>query len=98
MSTNVISMCPIRFSPPFSSFSSTRGQENLFSKLTMEVYSSSEDELEMMGMVAAILTIKKKKKRKHKVWVKEIFQNRKKDGIQNLVNVMRVSNRDCYFK
>ena len=33
--------------PLFFSTSSTRKQENLFSKLTMEVYSSSEDELEM---------------------------------------------------
>ena len=36
-----------------------------------EYTSSSEEELEMMGMVVAILDVKIKKKRKHRVWVKE---------------------------
>ena len=59
--------------------------------------SSSDEELEIMGMAVAIIHMKKKKKRKHRVWVKEIFQNRRRYGICNLVNTMQMSNRDCYF-
>ena len=59
--------------------------------------SSSEEELELMAM-AAVLLLTKKKKRRHRVWVKEIYQERRTNGIGNLVDVMRVSNRDCYFK
>ena len=70
--------------------------KNLFSMLAMDS-SSSEEELELMALAVALVA-KKKRKRKHRVWVKEIYQNRKKEGIQNLVNVIRVSNRECYFK
>ena len=59
-------------------------------------YSSSEEELELMAM--AVILARKKKRRKHRVWVKEIYQERKNDGIGKLVDVMRISNRDCYFK
>ena len=61
--------------------------------------SSSDEELELMAMaVAAVYITTKKKKRKHRVWVREIYQNRRKDGINKLVEVMRISNRDSYFK
>ena len=58
--------------------------------------SSSDEELELLGLVVA--TLARKKKRKHKVWVRELFRNRETDGIHKLVNVMQVSNRDLYFK
>ena len=67
--------------------------------LTMADSSSSDEELELMAMaVAAVYITTKKKKRKHRVWVREIYQNRRKDGINKLVEVMRISNRDSYFK
>ena len=59
--------------------------------------SSSEEELELMGLPVALVA-KKNEKRKHRVWVKEINQSRKIEGIQNLVNVMWVSIRECYFQ
>ena len=105
MSTDVIRRCPISFSPRFHLRVRTRASEcveNFFSIFIMDENSdsssSSEEELELMAFAVALLE-KKKKKRKHRVWVKEIFQNRgKKDGLHKLVNVMRVSNRECYFK
>ena len=53
--------------------------------------SSSDDDLELMGLAVAIINNKMSKRR---VWVKDIYKNRKKEGIANLVNVMRMSNRD----
>ena len=58
--------------------------------------SSSEEELELMALAVALVT--RKRKRKHRIWVREVFQTRKEHGIGNLVDVMRVSNRYCYFK
>ena len=65
----------------------------------MDEYSDSNsgDELELMALAVA-LAAKKKKKRKHLVWMKEIFLDRKNEGSRKLVNSMRVSNRDWYFK
>ena len=62
----------------------------------MDTSDSSEEELELMAV--AVVLASRKKKRKHRVWVREVFQTRKTDGISNLVDVMRVSNRDLYFK
>ena len=50
----------------------------------MDEYSDSNsgDELELMALAVA-LAAKMKKKRKHLVWVKEIFQDRKKKESAN---------------
>ena len=65
----------------------------------MDEYSDSNsgDELGLMALAVA-LAAKKKKKRKHLVWMKEIFLDRKNEESRKLVNAMRVSNRDWYFK
>ena len=58
---------------------------------------SSDEELDLMALAVAIIA-ERKKKRKHRIWVKEIYQSRKRDGIHKLISVMRVSNRESYFK
>ena len=58
---------------------------------------SSDEELELMAFVVAAIA-KKKRKRKRRIWVREIFQTREADGIQKLVSLMKISNRDSYFK
>ena len=52
--------------------------------------SSSDEVLELMAFVVAAIA---KKKRKRRIWVREIFQMR-----QKLVSLMKISNRDSYFK
>ena len=56
---------------------------------------SSDEELELIAFVVAAIA---KKKRKRRIWVREIFQTREADGIQKLVSLMKISNRDSYFK
>ena len=63
----------------------------------MDSDNSSDEELDLMAFVVAAIAIKKRK-RKRRVWVREIFQTREEDGIRKLVSLMRVSNRDSYFK
>ena len=48
--------------------------------------SSSDEELELLAL-AVVCIASRKRKRKHRMWVKEIFKNRHKDGIHNLVDV-----------
>ena len=65
-----------------------------FSLLTMDLDSSSssssstDEELDLMALAAAIIAERKKKKRKHRIWVKEIYQSRKRDGIHKLISMM----------
>ena len=87
---------PIPFSLHFSSTSHGRGG-HFFWILTMDEYSDSNsgDELGLMALAVA-LAAAAKKKRKHLVWMKEIFLDRKNEGSRKLVNAMRISNRDLY--
>ena len=61
------------------------------------------DEEEML-CVAAVLIIRKKRRRKlmqrkkRSIRVKKIFQDRKFYGIHILVDEMKISSRDEYFK
>ena len=48
----------------------------------------SDEELDLM--LLAVLLIKKQKRRKRKIWVKEIYKNRKTFGIDGLVREMQL--------
>ena len=48
----------------------------------------SDEELDLM--LLAVLLIKKRKRRKRKIWVKEIYKNRKTFGIDGLVREMQL--------
>ena len=61
----------------------------------MDSSSSSDEELDLMAL--AVVIIAERKKKKHRIWVKEMYQNRKRDGINKIVSVMRVSDRESYF-
>ena len=59
----------------------------------------SEDEL--LCVLAAVTIRRKKitkKKRKHRVWVQQIYREREKYGVSYLANQMRIYNREQYFK
>ena len=56
----------------------------------------SDEELDLM--LLAVLLIKKQKRRKRKIWVKEIYKNRKTFGIVGLVREMQLTSREAYFK
>ena len=58
--------------------------------------SSEDDDLEMEAILLALAN--KKKRRTHRIWVKEIFQDRGTEGIEKLENKMRLSDRESYFK
>lgn len=64
----------------------------------MDTDSSSDEELELMAVLVAAIAKKRKSRGKRKVWVKELYRSREVEGINNLVSVMKVSNRDSYFK
>ena len=58
-----------------------------------------EDEL--LCVLAAVIIPRKrntKKKRKHRVWVQQIYREREKYGVSYLANQMRIYNREQYFK
>ena len=59
----------------------------------------NEDEL-LCVFTAVILQRKKttKKKRKHSVWVQQIYREREKYSVSYLANQMRIYNREQYFK
>ena len=59
----------------------------------------NEDEL-LCVFTAVILQRKKttKKKRKHSVWVQQIYREREKYGVSYLANQIRIYNREQYFK
>ena len=64
---------------------------------------SSEDEFDDMMMMLILLKRRKKrlqiKKKKRKMWVREIFQGRKNQGVyNNLVQEMRLGDRESYFR
>ena len=56
----------------------------------------SDEELDLM--LLAVLLIKKQKRRKRKIRVKEIYKNRKTFGIDGLVREMQLTSREAYFK
>ena len=56
----------------------------------------SDEELDVM--LLAVLLIKKQKRRERKIWVKEIYKNRKTFGIDGLVREMQLTSREAYFK
>ena len=56
----------------------------------------SDEELDLM--LLAVLLIKKQKRRKRKIWVKEICKNCKTFGIDGLVREMQLTSREAYFK
>ena len=56
----------------------------------------SDEELDLM--LLAVLLIKKQKRRKRKIWVKEIYKNRKSFGIDGLVREMQLTSGEAYFK
>lgn len=58
----------------------------------------SENEFLELAVLAMILRKKKRKKRGRRIWVQEIFQKRNELGITRLVEEMKVSNREAYFK
>ena len=58
-----------------------------------------EDEL--LCVLAAVIIQKKKitkKKRKHRVWVQQIYREREKYDVSNLANQMRIYKTEQYFK
>ena len=59
----------------------------------------SVDEL-LCALAAVIIQSKKttKKKRKHRLWVQQIYREREKYGVSYLANQMRIYNREQYFK
>ena len=56
----------------------------------------SDEELDLM--LLAVILIKKQKRRKRKIWVTEIYKNRKIFGIDGLVREMQLTSREAYFK
>ena len=56
----------------------------------------SDEELDLM--LLAVLLIKKQKRRKRKIWVDEIYKNRKTFGIDGLIREMQLTSREAYFK
>ena len=56
----------------------------------------SDEDLDLM--LHAVLLIKKQKRRKRKIWVKEICKNRKTFGIDGFVREMQLTSREAYFK
>ena len=52
-----------------------------------------DEELDLM--LLAVLLIKKQKRRKRKIWVKEIHKNRKTFGIDGLVREMQLTSREA---
>ena len=61
---------------------------------------SSSDEEELLILAGVSILHEKRKRRggKRRVWVREIYQERHEFGIRRLVKVMKISNRDLYFK
>ena len=64
---------------------------------------SEDSEDEMLCVLAAVIIEKKKeeqkkRKRRHTNWVQDIYRERDKYGVSNLVTKMRISNREQYFK
>ena len=55
----------------------------------------SDEELDLM--LLAVLLIKKQKRRKRKIWVKEIYKTRKTFGIDGLVREMQLTSREVFF-
>ena len=55
----------------------------------------SDEELDLM--LLAVLLIKKQKRRKRKIWVQEIYKNRKTFGIDGLVREMQLTRREAYL-
>lgn len=55
----------------------------------------SDEELDLMFL--AVL-LKQKKRRKRKIWVKKIYKDREKFGIDRLVREMQLTSRESYFK
>ena len=56
---------------------------------------SSEEE-DLIALAALALQRKRRKKRR-RVWEQPIFQERRRFGIQHLVDEMRLSSRESYF-
>ena len=57
----------------------------------------SDEELDLMFLVMFLIK-KKQKRRKRKIWVKDIYKNRETFGIDRLVNKMQLTSREAYFK
>ena len=57
----------------------------------------SDEELDLM-LLAMVLIEKKQKRRKMKVWVKDIYKNLETFGFDRLVNEMQLTSREAYFK
>ena len=51
----------------------------------------SDEELDLMLLV--VLLIKEQKRRKRKIWVKQIYKNRKTFGIDGLVRANQLTSR-----
>ena len=57
----------------------------------------SDEELDFI-LITAILMKKRKRRKKSKIWVQEIYKSRTQFGIKNLANEMKLTNREPYFK
>ena len=60
-----------------------------------------DSEGELLCVLAVVIMHRKKtakKKRKHRVWVQQIYEEREKCGVSYLVNQMRIYSREQYFK
>ena len=62
--------------------------------------SSEEEELSLLGF-ALIMNDdgKKKKKREHRFWVRDIYKKREEQGVfSNLLRELRLGDREYFFK
>ena len=65
---------------------------------SVNTFEKMDNDEELDLMLLAVLLIKKQKRRKRKIWVKEIYKNRKTFGIDGLVREMQLTSREAYFK
>ena len=61
--------------------------------------SSEEEELALLGFALIMNDGKKKKKREHRFWVRDIYKKREEQGVfSNLLRELRLGDREYFFK
>ena len=61
--------------------------------------SDSEGKDILFLQLVVLFIMQKKKRRKRKIWVRELFRKREEKGVSsNLIQKMKLADRECFFR